>query len=407
MTPYVVTLIVVSVFAKRLRPPAQTGIPYRKGEQTLIDIAEAAWRRRRRCSTTISTAGCASPRSSSSPTRSVGGCRTTDPTELQAWFTAGAATKDLLQYLATFEHTLAVMQTEAQIERVAYECAIDLAADGVVYAEVRFAPELHQQHGLPLEAVTTAVTSGFRRAERDAAAAGSAITVNAILCAMRTEQRSMEIVQLVDRMRATRRQGRGVRPRRRRDRLAAVAPRRRTGIRARAPSQRHDPRLRAARPRTDRRRHRARRPPHRPRRPARSATSSRHDDGALALGPLARYVLDHQIHLEMAPTCHVQVGAVESFEQHPIAVFLRNGFNVGVNTDNRLMSDVMPSTELLAVATTFDLSWDEIEQLVTNALMSGFAPLETAPADHRRPRPPLVRQQLTDSRRSWRSLAAC
>ncbi len=114
----------------------------------------------------------------------------------------------------------------------------------------------------------------------------------------------------------------------------------------------------------------------------------RHDDGSVTLGPLARYILDHGIHLEMAPSCHVQVGAVESFELHPIAIFLRHGFNVGVNTDNRLMSDVMPSTELLAVATTFELSPTEIEQLVTNALMSGFAPLETRrqlAADHVRP----------------------
>ncbi len=76
----------------------------------------------------------------------------TDPGELQAWFTRGAETADLLQYLATFEHTLAVMQTAEHIERVAYEAVVDLAADGVVYAEVRFAPELHQQQGLAMEA---------------------------------------------------------------------------------------------------------------------------------------------------------------------------------------------------------------------------------------------------------------
>ena len=125
----------------------------------------------------------------------------TDPTRLQAWFTAGADTKDLLQYLATFEHTLAVMQTQAHIERVAAEAALDLANDGVVYAEVRFAPELHQHTGLALEDVVTAVTAGFRRGEREAATAGNTILVNAICCAMRTEQRSMEIVQLIDRMR--------------------------------------------------------------------------------------------------------------------------------------------------------------------------------------------------------------
>jgi adenosine deaminase len=102
---------------------------------------------------------------------------------------------------------------------------------------------------------------------------------------------------------------------------------------------------------------------------------TRHDDGTLGLGPLARYVLDHQIHLEMAPTCHVQVGAVASFEQHPIAMFLRHGLNVGVNT-NRLMSDVMPSSELMKVTNTFGLTSDEVEQLVTNAVMSSFAPIE-------------------------------
>ncbi|MFZ9041578.1 MAG: hypothetical protein ACO225_07850 [Ilumatobacteraceae bacterium] len=91
---------------------------------------------------------------------------TTDPDELQAWFTRGADTKDLLQYLATFDHTLAVMQTAEHIERVAYEAAIDLATDGVVYAEVRFAPELHQQQGLPLPEVVAAVTAGFRRGAR-------------------------------------------------------------------------------------------------------------------------------------------------------------------------------------------------------------------------------------------------
>src|SRR5690606_18191251 len=125
----------------------------------------------------------------------------TDPDALQGWFTAGAAARDLMQYLATFEHTLAVMQIEQHIERVAYEAAVDLAADGVVYAEVRFAPELHQQEGLPLDTIVRAVTGGFRRGERDAAADGRPIWIGAILCAMRTEHRSLEIAQLVDRLR--------------------------------------------------------------------------------------------------------------------------------------------------------------------------------------------------------------
>jgi len=311
-----------------------------------------------------------------------------DRDALQAWFTAGAAAKDLLKYLATFEHTLAVMQTEAQIERIAYECAIDLAADGVVYAEVRFAPELHQRHGLPLEAVAAAVTSGFRRGEADAAAAGAAITVNAIVCAMRTEQRSMEVVKLVDR---------------RRESDPKVVAFDLAGAETGWPPSLHADALAFASERHVNVTIHASEPPdleliddaivhgaHRIGHGVRLQRDvTRHDDGSIALGPLARYVLDHQIHLEMAPTCHVQIGAVESLEQHTIALFLRNGLNVGVNTDNRLMSDVMPSRELLAVATAFELTWIEIEQLVTNALMSAFAPLETR------------KQILADQVRTW------
>jgi adenosine deaminase len=299
-----------------------------------------------------------------------------DRQQLQSWFTAGAATKDLLQYLATFEHTLAVMQTEEQIERVAYECATDLADDGVVYAEVRFAPELHQQNGLPLEAVVSAVTAGFRRGEADAAVEGRTIVVDAILCAMRTEQRSMEVVRLVDRLRAID------------DKVVAFDL---AGAETGWPPTLHADALAFARERHVNVTIHASEPPdleliddalvhgaHRIGHGVRLQRDVvRHDDGSLSLGPLARYVLDHRVHLEMAPSCHVQVGAVESFEQHPIAMFLRHGFNVGVNTDNRLMSDVTPSSELLAVASTFDLTWPEIERLVTNAAASSFAPFET------------------------------
>ena len=78
----------------------------------------------------------------------------------------------------------------------------------------------------------------------------------------------------------------------------------------------------------------------------------------------------------MAPTCNVQIGAVPSVADHPIGPFLRAGFNVGYNTDNRLMSNVMPSSELHAVAVAHDLALAEMEQLATNAMMSSFAPLD-------------------------------
>lgn len=299
-----------------------------------------------------------------------------DPEALQAWFTAGAAAKDLMQYLATFDHTLAVMQTEEHVERVAYEAAVDLAADGVVYAEVRFAPELHQQQGLTLDAVVRAVTHGFRRGERDAAAAGGPIWIGAILCAMRTEQRSLEIAELVDRLRDDD------------DKVLAFDL---AGAETGFPPSLHNEALAFAR-----RRHlnvtiHASEPPdleliddalvhgaHRIGHGVRlQAEMSIADGEIVAMGPLARYVLDRQIPLEVAPTCHVQIGAVPDLASHPIGPMLRAGFDVSVNTDNRLMSDVMPSSELLAVATTFGLSDDETRRLVTNGIMAGFAPIET------------------------------
>jgi adenosine deaminase len=314
-----------------------------------------------------------------------------DAASLQLWFTRGAESRDILQYLATFEHTVAVMQTVDAIERVAAEAVHDLAVDGVVYAEVRFAPELHQARGLSLDAVTEAVTAGFRRGEAEALAPGHAITVNAICCAMRTEQRSMEIARFVD----TRRQLD--------DKVVGFDL---AGAETGWPPSLHAEALAYARRRllnitihaseppdleliSDAIAHGAHRIGHGVR--LQSDTSigdvsdmsigdvsdmSIGDDGDLRLGPLARHVLDHQIHLEMAPTCNVQIGAVPAVAAHPIGPFLRAGFNVGVNTDNRLMSGVSPSSELLAVAQAFELSWVEIGTLVTNAANSAFAPYE-------------------------------
>jgi len=306
-----------------------------------------------------------------------------DPQALQAWFTRGAETADLLQYLATFEHTLAVMQTAEHIERIAHEAVIDLADDGVVYAEIRFAPELHQEQGLALEEVVEAVTSGFRRGESTVAANGGTITVNAICCAMRTEQRSVEVAQLVDRLRAWD------------DKVVAFdlagaetgfAPSVHAEALAFARSALLNITIHASEPPDleligDALTQGAHRIGHGVR--LRSDTNLVDATGAaavrathLTLGPLAQYVLDHQIHLEMAPTCNVQIGAVPSVGEHPIGPFLRAGFNVGYNTDNRLMSNVMPSSELHAVAHAHALTVSEMERLATNAMMSSFAAME-------------------------------
>jgi adenosine deaminase len=299
----------------------------------------------------------------------------TDPADLQAWFTAGAESGDLLQYLATFEHTLAVMQTPEHIERVAAEAVVDLAADGVVYLEIRFAPELHD--AIAPEAAVEAVVAGLRRGEAEAAAQGRDIASHLICCAMRTADRSLEIARLVERMRATEPKvvafdlagaETGFPPSRHAEALA-FARRHHLNVTIHASEP---PDLELI---DDALVHGAHRIGHGVRL-GRDTTPDPEHAGGLRLGPLARYVLDRRVHLELAPTCNVQIGAVASLAEHPIGPFLRAGFSVGVNTDNRLMSGVMPSSELAAVATTFDLSWGEIGRLAVHAVAAGFAPYE-------------------------------
>lgn len=126
---------------------------------------------------------------------------TDDPEELGAWFVAAANSGSLERYLETFRHTVAVMQTREALERVAAECVEDLAADGIVYAEVRYAPEQHLRGGLRLEEVVEAVQAGFAEGVRRVAHRGAVIQVRTLLTAMRQAARSREIAELVVRYR--------------------------------------------------------------------------------------------------------------------------------------------------------------------------------------------------------------
>src|ERR1044071_9210068 len=119
----------------------------------------------------------------------------TDPDRLGEWFVAAADSGSLERYLETFAHTVAVMQTADGLHRVARECALDLAADGVVYAESRYAPEQHLEGGLDLEEVVEAVTAGFADGMAEAAAGGTPIRVVSLLTAMRHAAKSTEIAE--------------------------------------------------------------------------------------------------------------------------------------------------------------------------------------------------------------------
>src|ERR671921_1141989 len=129
------------------------------------------------------------------------GLPSTDADELGSWFLAASHSGSLEHYLETFGHTVGVMQSVDALVRVAAECAEDLATDGVVYAEVRFAPELHVEDGLSLEAVVEAVLEGFRQGTATALADGRRIPVGCLLTAMRHAARSREIAELAVRYR--------------------------------------------------------------------------------------------------------------------------------------------------------------------------------------------------------------
>src|SRR5881392_774322 len=121
-----------------------------------------------------------------------------DPDKLGVWFREAADSGSLERYLETFSHTCAVMQTREALFRVAAECAEDLAEDGVVYAEIRYAPEQHLEQGLTLEEVVEAVNEGFREGERLARENGHRIRVGALLTAMRHAARALEIAELAN-----------------------------------------------------------------------------------------------------------------------------------------------------------------------------------------------------------------
>src|SRR4051794_7333179 len=284
------------------------------------------------------------------------------------WFREAADSGSLVRYLETFAHTVGVMQHAHAISRVARECALDLAADGVVYAEVRFAPELATARGLAIEAVVEAMVDGFATGGKEAAAAGTPIQVGALLCAMRQNDRWDEVAGLVVRYREA-----GV-----------------VGFDLAGPEDGFPPdRIPSAIELLDRAA--AHRTIHAGEafgvESIRAALDGAHAerlghgvriadqvplDGPL--GPLAQRVLDERVPLEMAPSSNVQTGAYPSLAQHPVDRLHRLGFTVTVNTDNRLMSGVSSSSEVTDVAATFGWSWDDVQTVTERALAAAFIP---------------------------------
>jgi adenosine deaminase len=292
-----------------------------------------------------------------------------DPDEVAAWLTRGARRGHLKYYLDAFQHTVAVMQTREALVRVAAEAAEDLAADGVVYAEVRFAPELHVAGGLSLDQVVEAVLEGFRRGS-----AGRGITVYALLTAMRTAARSLEIAELAVRHRDEGVVGfdiagaeAGSPPSRHLDAFQYVA-RENFHITIHAGEGFGLPSIWEALQWCG-----AERLGHGVRIVDDIKVSS---EGSVTLGRLSSYVRDRRIPLELCPTSNVQTGAAPSIEEHPIRLLRQLSFRVTVNTDNRLMSAVTLSSEFHRLAEAFGYGWSDFEWLTINAMKSAFAPFD-------------------------------
>ena len=299
---------------------------------------------------------------------------TTDAVELGRWFRDAADSGSLVRYLETFSHTVAVMQTPEQLTRVARECALDLAADGVVYAESRFAPELHIDGGLSLEQVVEAVLAGFREGEEEAAAAGTPIRMRTLLTAMRHAARSREIAELAVTYRDREVGGFDI-----------------AGAEAGFPPTRHLDAFEYLRRENahftihageafglpsiwealqwcgaDRLGHGVR--------IVDDITTG--DDGVPVLGGLSAYVRDCRIPLEMCPSSNIQTGAADSVAAHPITMLKELRFRVTVNTDNRLMSATTLTRELGLLVDAFGYDLDDLLVFQLNAAEAAFLPLE-------------------------------
>jgi adenosine deaminase len=299
-----------------------------------------------------------------------------DAESLGRWFAESADSGSLERYLETFDHTVAVMQTAEAIERVAREAVADLAADGVAYAEIRYAPEQHVSGGLSLDQVVGAVRTGFEAgmAEAPAGPTGRRIVVRQLLTAMRHQARSREIAELAVAWRD-----------------AGVVGFDIAGAEAGFPPTRHLDAFEYLQRQNshftihageafglpsiweaiqwcgaDRLGHGVRI----------VDDISLDDEGRARLGRLAAYVRDKRIPLELAPSSNVQTGAAPSIAEHPIGLLTDLRFRVTVNTDNRLMSQTSMSGEMAGLVDAFGYDLARLRWFTINAMKSAFLPFD-------------------------------
>lgn len=298
---------------------------------------------------------------------------TTDPVQLADWFADSCNSGSLVRYLETFDHTIAVMQRCEDLIRVARECVIDLARDGVVYAEVRGAPELFTNGGLTIDKVVEATLEGYRQGEEIAASEGHVIRVESILCALRQNHGDRDAAKAVVKYR-----DKGV-----------------VGFDIAGPEDGFPPTNQLQTFEYLRRENAhftihageayglpsiweaiqycgAERLGH----GVRIIDDIDFSGPEPKLGRLAAYIRDRRIPLEICPTSNLQTGAASTIAEHPIGVLSKLRFRVTVNTDNRLMSRTSMSKEMHQLVQAFGWTLADLQRVTVNAMKSAFIPFE-------------------------------
>src|SRR5215471_7422939 len=292
---------------------------------------------------------------------------TKDPQALAQWFHRGANKGTLAKYLEGFSHTIAVMQTEEALERVAYEQVDDLRRDGVVYFETRFAPVFHTKKGLTHQQVVSSVLRGLERGRKD-----FGVPSGLIICAMRNMNVSLEMAELAVDFRERGVVGfdlageEGGYPPKKHVEAFHFIQRKNFNITIHAGEGYGKESIWQAIQYCG---------AHRIGHGTRLIDDIALADGkAVKLGDLAQYVLDKRIPLEICLLSNLHTGATPSLAEHPFKIFFQEQFRVTLNTDNRLMSNTTLSKEFQAAVETFGLTLQDFEKITINAMKSAFLP---------------------------------
>jgi adenosine deaminase len=290
--------------------------------------------------------------------------------ELAEWFHRGAQRGSLALYLEGFEHTTGVMQTEAALERVAYEMMEDMYNDGVVYVETRFAPVFHTQKGLHWDEVVNAVLKGLEKGKKE-----FDVEYGLIISAMRDQKLSQEMAELAIDYRERGVVGfdlageeGGFPPKKHLDAFNYIK-RENFHITIHAGEGFGKESIWQAIQwcGADRIGHATRL--------IEDITIDDHDPKKIAnMGYLAQYILDKRIPLEMCLTSNVDTGAAKSYEEHPFGLYYRYKFRVTLNTDDKLMSNTTMTKEYKIALDVFGLNIEDLEKLTINAMKSAFVP---------------------------------